>query len=228
MRKIISAGVVAVGLGVSLAACHTATTAASSSPSASATPSTAAAASYSSGQDYGYHLISFPPPGGVHGTSGEVCKTGLATVLGKNAPGRAQWLSGCEAGVDEAVNDVKTNGKPAPPAKITKAKPKPTGPTVTFIVKGSYADVTYGPEGSSYQGSVPMDKTFRIAATPPLFYNIDAQLQGGGQVTCEIAVNGHVISTGEAQGGYNLATCEIDPSILGSGVDNTGWENTQS
>lgn len=89
--------------------------------------------------------------------------------------------------------------------------PSPSQPdTVTFVVSGdASADVTYGPAGSDLEGSVPMDKTMTIPAEVPEYYAISAQLQGGGDVSCKIEVDGQVISSGLAEGGYNIAQCEI-------------------
>jgi hypothetical protein len=94
---------------------------------------------------------------------------------------------------------------------------------VTFIVSGSYANVTYGPAGSDYTGSVPMDVTNTIPSQPPIYYAIDAQLQGGGTVSCKIEVDGQTISQATAQGGYNIATCEISQDPLSG-----GWTDTNS
>lgn len=91
--------------------------------------------------------------------------------------------------------------------------------TVEFIVSGSPADVTYGPSGSSLSGTVPLDVTVTIPSPAPAYYAINAQLQGSGEVTCEITVDGVVISAGRATGGYNITTCEI---IQGPSGD---WES---
>ena len=91
--------------------------------------------------------------------------------------------------------------------------------TVEFIVSGSAADVTYGPSGSSLSGSVPLDVSVTIPSPVPSYYAINAQLQGAGAVTCEIKVDGAVISAGHATGGYNITTCEI---IQGPSGD---WES---
>jgi hypothetical protein len=81
---------------------------------------------------------------------------------------------------------------------------------VTYVVTGTAgASVTYGPAGSSLTGSVPLRKTATIPSTAPLYYSLQVQLQGGGQVTCQILVDGKVISSSTAHGGYNLAMCEI-------------------
>jgi len=79
--------------------------------------------------------------------------------------------------------------------------------TITYVVTGSPADVTYGPAGSNLNGSVPMSVTASLGS--PAYYAIGAQLDGGGQVSCEIEINGQVISSGTATGDYNIADCEI-------------------
>jgi len=93
--------------------------------------------------------------------------------------------------------------------------------TVTYVVTGtSGAQVTYGPEGSNFTGTVPMNVSAHIPGNPPLYYAIDAQLQGSGQVSCQILVGGKVISAASASGGFNIASCEIGQNPL------TGqWEN---
>jgi hypothetical protein len=91
--------------------------------------------------------------------------------------------------------------------------------TVEFIVSGSPADVTYGPSGSGLSGSVPLDASVTIPSPAPAYYAVNAQLQGGGEVTCEIRVDGAVISAGRATGSYNITTCEI---IQGPSGD---WES---
>jgi hypothetical protein len=91
--------------------------------------------------------------------------------------------------------------------------------TVEFIVSGSPADVTYGPSGSSLSGSVPLDVSGQIPSPVPAYYAVNAQLQGGGEVSCEIRVDGVVISTARATGGYNIAICEISQGPSGD------WES---
>jgi hypothetical protein len=91
--------------------------------------------------------------------------------------------------------------------------------TVEFIVSGSPADVTYGPSGSSLSGNVPLDVSGNIPSPAPAYYAVNAQLQGAGSVSCEIRVDGEVISTAVATGGYHIAICEISPDFSG------GWEN---
>jgi len=102
----------------------------------------------------------------------------------------------------------------------TGSQQPPSAQTVTFVVNGDPARVSYGPAGSQLQGSVPMNVTQPLGN--PIYYAISAQLQGDGSVTCEIDVNGQAVSGSTATASYGLATCEISPD--GSG----GWENTNA
>lgn len=106
----------------------------------------------------------------------------------------------------------------AAPVQAQPAKPA-AAQTLTYKVTGSPADVTYGPTGTDVAGSVPMSVTGPLGA--PLYYSISAQLQGAGTVTCEILIDGKVISQSVASGGYNIASCEISRDPL-SGQ----WQNT--
>ena len=111
------------------------------------------------------------------------------------------------------------------PAAQQPAKAAPAAQMVTYVVTGSDgAQITYGPAGSDLSGSVPMHVTKHIPSSPPVYYAISAQLQGGGSVSCQILVDGKVISSSTATGGYNIASCEIGQDPL-SGAwqdDNTG------
>lgn len=109
---------------------------------------------------------------------------------------------------------------PAPvPAVPTVALSQPASTAaaaqqVTYVVTGSPADVTYGPAGSDYSGSVPMRVTKAIPSSVPAYYAVSAQLQGSGTVTCKIEVGGKIISQATATGGYQIAQCEIGQDPL--------------
>jgi hypothetical protein len=98
-----------------------------------------------------------------------------------------------------------------------------TGSTVTYIVTGSGAQVTYGPAGSDLSGNVPMKATAKIPSNAPDYYSISAQLQGDGKVSCEIEVSGKVVSSSIATGGYNIASCEIIQDPLSG-----NWQDANS
>lgn len=109
-------------------------------------------------------------------------------------------------------------GAAAPPAASSPAAPAQAS-KVTFVVTGSPAQVTYGDTGSNAQGSVPMRETMPLGN--PLYYSINAQLNGSGKVSCQIIIGGKVISFATASGGYNIAMCEASKDPL------TGqWKDT--
>lgn len=99
-------------------------------------------------------------------------------------------------------------------APATSAVAKTSGKqTVTFVVTGTPgADVTYGPAGTSVSGTSPMRVTKPLAS--PVYYSLQVQLQGSGQVTCKILVDGKIISQAVASGGYNIADCEISKDMF--------------
>ena len=92
---------------------------------------------------------------------------------------------------------------------------------MTYVVQGSSAQVTYGPDGSSLNGTVPMRVTRPLGH--PQYYSISAQLNGARSVMCKILMDGKVTSVAHATGAYNIADCEIDQNPL-SGT----WEDTNS
>lgn len=95
------------------------------------------------------------------------------------------------------------------------------GHTVTYYVAGSVADVTYGPAGSQLSGSDPMKETVPLGDAP--YYAITAQLQDyGGSVTCQIGIDGYVVSQATASGDYHIAQCEIVRTADGSWASATG------
>lgn len=111
---------------------------------------------------------------------------------------------------------------PAAAASTTAPAAAAAPSKITYEVTGTPgAQVTYGPAGSDLNGSVPMHVTARLGNAE--YYDIQAQLQGSGDVTVKILINGKVISSGHASGGYNIAMAEISQDPI------TGqWQDTQS
>jgi hypothetical protein len=152
--------------------------------------------------------------------------TGLASVAVLAVVGSAcqSNSSSTTAGTTPtASSSAKAVTETTASAQAAPASSKPAAAdTVTYAVTGSTADVTYGPAGSDSQGSVPMSKTDKVPADKPAYYAITAQLQGSGSVSCSIKINDKVLATSTANGGYNIAQCEISENPL------TGsWENDQ-
>jgi hypothetical protein len=89
---------------------------------------------------------------------------------------------------------------------------------VTYVVTGNAAHVTYGPSGANYGGTGPLSVSQPLGQ--PQFYSINAQLTGGGRVTCLLEVDGVTIVSDSASGKGNIASCQIDQNLNGS------WEAT--
>lgn len=92
---------------------------------------------------------------------------------------------------------------------------------VSFTVTGTApagVDITYGSDSSNYQGPKQppmMGETLQIDKNA-LYYAVSAQLQGGGNITCEIQI-GSTVRTGHARGGYNICSAQLSKDYNG------GW-----
>ena len=95
-----------------------------------------------------------------------------------------------------------------------------TSQQVTYVVTGSAAHVTYGPSGANFDGTGPLSVSQPLGQ--PQFYSINAQLTGGGTVTCLLKVDGVTIVSNSASGNGNIASCQMDQNLNGS------WEATTS
>ncbi|MFF7329617.1 hypothetical protein [Streptomyces sp. NPDC008150] len=119
--------------------------------------------------------------------------------------------------------------EPAPTVTVTKTKtvkPKatkaaeeaeaPAGKAV-FKVWGSApagVDITYGSDGTNLQGSgLPMEKTLSVK-DDAMYYQVTAQLQGGGTVHCSVTIDGKTKS-GQASGGYNICSAQLNSDFSG-------------
>jgi len=98
------------------------------------------------------------------------------------------------------------------------------GPRVVFGCTGSAPDgvtITYGAEGTNDSASSLPFTTSVPLNSGAEYYNVTAQLQGSGQVSCTTVVNWDgqsITQTGSANGGYNLASAEICSDFSG------GWQ----
>ncbi|WP_234387989.1 MULTISPECIES: MmpS family protein [Streptomyces] len=128
--------------------------------------------------------------------------------------------------------------EPAPTVTVTKtatakAKPKPKPKadtaddaeaadtaaegTAVFRVWGSApsgVDITYGNDGTNLQGKgLPLKKTLTVK-DDALYYQVTAQLMGGGDIQCSITIDGRT-KTGRAQGGYNICSAQLNSDFSG-------------
>ena len=196
------------------------TTASGSSSAQSAVVTTAAAALPSGGQQFASDMqntFSFGPAvtdAEIAAFGQQVCQARQSgTSVAGEVPAVQQDWSNTSAG--DAIQMITLAAKDMCPSEQTAQ-------TVTYVVTGtSGADVTYGPSGSDLTGSVPMSVTQPLGN--PSYYAINAQLQGYGEVSCELEVDGVAISSSTASGGYNIAACEI-----GQDPTTGSWENDNS
>ncbi|MFF4182224.1 hypothetical protein ACFYZ9_03455 [Streptomyces sp. NPDC001691] len=118
-----------------------------------------------------------------------------------------------------------TGNKPAAGAKDDSKKadvPK----TVVFKVWGSAPagmlgglDISYGSDSDTRKGVFEDGK---FEATLPLkkgamYYSLNAQLQGSGDVNCSVTVDGQT-KAGHASGGYNICDAQLNSDFTG------GWQ----
>ena len=129
----------------------------------------------------------------------------IAVIAGSKSSSSSAPAAAPAAGAQQA------QGAAPPPQSAAPAK-QAAAQTVTYVVTESDADVTYGPAGTDLSGTIPKRVTKPLGT--PLYYAIQAQLQGGGSVSCQILVDGTVISSSTATGGYNIAQCEIGQDPL--------------
>jgi hypothetical protein len=106
-------------------------------------------------------------------------------------------------------------------APSTEAAPStPAAPQkVTFTVTGSAPgglDITWGTDSSNHSATtLPFTKTIPIDNTGGvLYYALNAQLSGGGEISCSISVDGVVLKQGSASGGYNICSSQIGQNPL--------------
>jgi hypothetical protein len=121
-----------------------------------------------------------------------------------------------------------------PSASASSSPPAPSAPSkVTFIVSGSAPEgvnISYGPAGTSLAGPSVLDGTYKVSvpfAADDSYYNVTAQLQGGGHLTCKIVVSGPgdqplTVSHGAASGGYNICMAEAASYDRGFNWHNLG------
>ncbi|MET7691613.1 hypothetical protein ABZT06_27130 [Streptomyces sp. NPDC005483] len=92
----------------------------------------------------------------------------------------------------------------------------PSGKAV-FKVWGSApagVDITYGSDGTNLQGNgLPLKKTLSVDEGA-LYYQVTAQLMGGGDVQCSVTINGET-KKGHAQGGYNICSAQLNSDFSG-------------
>ncbi|WP_432084158.1 hypothetical protein [Streptomyces sp. WAC 04229] len=132
-----------------------------------------------------------------------------------------------------AAKPAKDESKPAPTVTVTKTvkpkeKAKPAEPPaeeasageVVFKVWGSApngVDINYGSDSDSRSGKgLPFEKTLKLD-DGALYYHVNAQLMGGGDINCSVTIDGET-KKAHASGDYNICMAQANGGLLG------GWD----
>ncbi|MGW3034944.1 hypothetical protein ACWDCB_27500 [Streptomyces sp. NPDC001178] len=166
------------------------------------------------------------------GCLGFVAVLVLIGIIGAVAGGGSDSKSDKANGSNsvKATTDAPKSQKPAADKgkgeDAEKTDTKPAKKVVTFKVWGTAPagalgplDITYGSDSDTRQGRF---KNGKFEATLPLnkdamYYTVNAQLQGSGDINCSVTVDGHT-KKGHAAGGYNICDAQLSSGLLG------GWD----
>jgi hypothetical protein len=152
------------------------------------------------------------------GTQKASAKPQPTVTVTKTAEAKAGTLK--KADPQPTVTVTKT----VKPKASTKPKPKPKktaapADKVVFKVWGSApsgVDITYGSDSDNIEGrGLPMTKTLTLK-DDAMYYNVTAQLEGGGDIHCSVTVDGKT-KKGHAVGGYNICSAQLSGGLFG------GW-----
>ncbi|MFR0359445.1 hypothetical protein [Streptomyces sediminimaris] len=148
----------------------------------------------------------------------------------------AALASGGSKSKESSSSDVKATDSPSKSAKPaaagtaksseknTHGTTKPAKKVVTFKVWGTAPagalgglDIGYGSDSDTRKGTF---KNGKFEATLPfnsdaMYYNVNAQLQGSGDINCSVTVNGHT-KKGHASGGYNICDAQLSSGLFGN------------
>jgi hypothetical protein len=74
-------------------------------------------------------------------------------------------------------------------------------------------NITYGSDGTNLEGSPPPFQATMKVNEDALYYQVTAQLQGGGNIKCKVQI-GDAIKTGQARGGYNICSAQLNSNPI--------------
>ena len=106
----------------------------------------------------------------------------------------------------------------ATPGHSAKANHKAASKKVTIRVWGKApggVDIHYGTDSDNRSGSgdLPWSKTM-TRAKGAMWYSVDAQLNGGGNIHCSVTVGGHT-EKGHASGEYEICSAQVNAPLSG-------------
>ncbi|MCT9084780.1 hypothetical protein [Streptomyces fulvoviolaceus] len=151
---------------------------------------------------------------GSAGNGGDGEKTSAEPAPTVTVTARAEVQADDEAEPAPTVTVTRTAKAKADTADTADAAP--SGKAV-FKVWGSAPsglDITYGSDGTNLEGKgLPLKKTLTVDEDS-LYYQVTAQLMGGGDIQCSVTIDGKT-KTGRAQGGYNICSAQLNSDFSG-------------
>jgi hypothetical protein len=122
----------------------------------------------------------------------------------------------------DAASDAPASGQAeTAPTKKPQPEKRKTSSEITFKVWGSApsgVDINYGTDSDSRgvgvgPTSLPFKKTMKYDADA-MYYSIDAQLDGRGDIYCSVTYKGET-KTGHASGSYNICMVQLNAGLFG-------------
>lgn len=148
-----------------------------------------------------------PPAGTVTDGLGAACP---ATALDSSGlcPGDDSPVTADAHGVSCRESEMQAGWCPGDAPSWPPPAPVAVPETVTFIVKGGPAAVSYGAYGNPVPGTSPMTVTEPLSDAASQ-YVISATAQGGQPVTVIIAVDGAVLASDSTGDGNAIALAQV-------------------
>lgn len=170
-----------------------------------------------------------PPQPPKKSSAGKIIGLGCAGILGFAVVAGVIGAVTTSGGSKNSSSGTASSVSPSSTAKAAggNAKAKTSGSkaadTVVFKVWGTAPagalgglDIQYGSDTDTRKGTF---KGGKFEATLPLnkdamYYQLNAQLQGSGDINCSVTVGGHT-KTGHASGGFNICMAQLSSGLFG-------------
>jgi len=142
----------------------------------------------------------------------------LFVIIGAASGGGSDTGSGVDTATSSDSSDTFADTSDDTADTIAEEEPVNTDEgTVEIIVKSTGSrsgSVTYvRPDTDSLDmsqdtsASLPWHKTFQTSSELPIGWNMNAQQNGGGRLTCIVKQDGEVIARNSSNGQYSMVTC---------------------
>lgn len=148
----------------------------------------------------------------------------IAIIAAVASSGGSKSSSSGTSSTATAQNSSGSKAKTGGKAKADGSNANKAASTVVFKVWGTAPagalgpiDITYGSDADNRQGHWKNGFTTTLPfKKDAMYYQVNAQLQGSGDIHCSVTVDGKT-KTGHASGGYNICSAQLSSGF-------SGWE----